>query len=197
MLDYDAEADGYDESRGGEARAAAAAEAIGSLLPSSRALTIVDVAGGTGIVAAALASGGRRVVVADLSSGMLSHAARRLPGLEVRATALSLPFRTASVDVVTCIWLLHLLGSREAADAVLAEAARILRPGGRFVTTVDKGADRAAEGREATDRRDDVAAAAATYSLRAVGEAAFVGHGQGRGGPDPVYTLLAFSKGYR
>lgn len=46
---YDSEAHRYDSSRGGPARADAAAAAITRLLPPS-ARTVLDVAGGTGIV---------------------------------------------------------------------------------------------------------------------------------------------------
>src|SRR5205807_978626 len=46
---YDSESPRYDRTRGGEARAAAAAAAILELLPSA-ARTVLDVAGGTGIV---------------------------------------------------------------------------------------------------------------------------------------------------
>ncbi|MDQ3484615.1 MAG: SAM-dependent methyltransferase, partial [Actinomycetota bacterium] len=49
MLDYDEEAAHYDETRGGEARAQAAADAVNELL-SAAMTTIVDVAGGTGTV---------------------------------------------------------------------------------------------------------------------------------------------------
>jgi ubiquinone/menaquinone biosynthesis C-methylase UbiE len=194
MLDYDQEAERYDETRGGEPRAQAAATAIGSMLPSSRALTVVDLAGGTGIVAAALNTAGRRVVVLDQSAGMLGQAARRLPGCEVRATALALPLRDVSVDVVTCVWLLHLLASAEEVDVVLSEAGRVLRPGGRFVTTVDKdlasGFDR---GSDPLDAADVVVAHAARHRLLPAGESSFVGPARGDG-PDAVYRLLAFAK---
>jgi ubiquinone/menaquinone biosynthesis C-methylase UbiE len=39
--------------------------------------------------------------------------------------------------VVTAIWLLHLVGDPA---PILGEVARVLRAGGRFVTTVDKNA---------------------------------------------------------
>ncbi len=195
MLDYDDEAERYDDTRGGQPRAEAAAAAIGSMLPSSRPLTVVDVGGGTGIIADALASAGRRFVVLDLSAGMLRRAARRLPGRQVRANAMGMPLRDTSVDVVTCIWLLHLLGSRADMEAVVREAARVLRPGGQFVTTVDKdlssGFVRAGK---PTDARADVVATAERHRLTPVGEASFVGPVQGGGGPGAVHRLLAFAR---
>lgn len=55
MLDYDKEADAYDATRGGEPRAAAAAEAVLGLVPQT-ARTLLDVACGTGIVTRRLAA---------------------------------------------------------------------------------------------------------------------------------------------
>ena len=60
---YDREAPVYDESRGGSARALAAADAVTRIVPAGGLL--VDVAGGTGIVSAALAAAGFDVVVVE------------------------------------------------------------------------------------------------------------------------------------
>ncbi|MFD0070491.1 SAM-dependent methyltransferase, partial [Streptomyces sp. NPDC127574] len=49
MLDYDSEADRYDATRGGEPRAAAAADA-GHPLVRDRARTLRELACGTGLV---------------------------------------------------------------------------------------------------------------------------------------------------
>jgi ubiquinone/menaquinone biosynthesis C-methylase UbiE len=194
MLDYDREADHYDETRGGQARADAAAAAISSMLPSSRELTVVDLAGGTGIVSDALNSAGRSVVVIDNSAGMLQRAAQRLPGREVQATALTLPLRDVSVDVVTCVWLLHLLGSRDDVDAVLTEVGRVLRPGGRFVTSVDKdlasGFERPGEPK---DEADFIVTVAGRHHMLPAGESSFIGPAH-RDRPEPVYRMLAFVK---
>lgn len=134
MLDYDREAEIYDRSRGGEERAAAAADTIGHLLPS-RARSILDVACGTGIVTARLKQPGRRVVALDLSAGMLTKATGRLPGSVVRADAAALPVASGRLDAVVMIWLLHLVPEPE---QLVAEAARVLGPAGRLITTVDK-----------------------------------------------------------
>ncbi|OSP27503.1 SAM-dependent methyltransferase, partial [Streptomyces sp. 13-12-16] len=84
MLDYDEEAERYDALRGGEPRAAAAAEAVLSLVPAS-ARELLDVACGTGIVTRrfAAARAGLRVTGADLSSTMTRMAVARLPGAVV------------------------------------------------------------------------------------------------------------------
>jgi ubiquinone/menaquinone biosynthesis C-methylase UbiE len=203
MLDYDGEAQVYDASRGGEERAAAAAEAVERLLPAGTR-TLVDVACGTGIVTRRLRGPGRTVLGADRSPGMLAMASGRLPNAVVTGDATRLPVRSGSVDAVVLIWLLHLLPE---AAPVLAEAARVLRPGGVLITTVDKtsaafrtdgdtsdtsdnsdNSDLAAlvapvlrPYREtATDRFDSVAELGARHGLRPVGETVFSGVGQGR-----------------
>jgi SAM-dependent methyltransferase len=136
VLDYDKEAAVYDETRGGIPRARSAAEAVLRLVPPT-ARTLLDLACGTGLVTMRLTRPGLRAVGIDLAPGMLRAAAPRLDGAVVRGDSRQLPFRSASVDAVTVIWLLHLLPD---ARPVIAEAARVLRPGGVLVTTVDKAA---------------------------------------------------------
>lgn len=133
MSYYDDEAIRYDETRGGDARADAAAKAIATLLPDDARL-VLDVAGGTGIVGMRL---GRTVVSVDRSIGMSRLALTRLSGRVALGDATALPIASESVDAVTAIWLLHMLDVAAAAH-VVAEAARVLRPGGVFVTTVNK-----------------------------------------------------------
>jgi SAM-dependent methyltransferase len=196
VLDYDAEAAGYDESRGGEARAAAAADAIERLLPAG-VRTLVDIGGGTGIVTSLLQRPDRRVAVVDQSAGMLLLAARRLGGGEGRGTggggavqgdATRLPLRTGCADAVIAIWLLHLLPD---AAPVVAEAARLVRPGGVFITTVNKNEARFATRSDLATRRrlrkaglpdawERIAALAAGHGLAPAGETTFAGVGQGR-----------------
>lgn len=179
MLNYDAEADTYDATRGGLPRAQAAASAVAALLPPA-AQRVADVGAGTGIVSAELARRGLDVVCVDQSAGMLRHAVARLPGSCLRAGGDRLPLRTASVDAVTFVWLLHLVPD---AGPLLAEARRVVKPGGRIVTTVDKrGLGRA------TDAYDLVVAQS---GLAPVAETTFVGMGQGCGDPDPVYRVVA------
>jgi len=189
VLDYDKEADAYDATRGGEPRAAAAADAVLGLVPES-ARGLLDIACGTGIVTRRLAAGrpGLRVTAADAAHGMARVAAARLPGPVVRADSRQLPFGDGSFDAVSVIWLLHLLDD---AAPVVAEAARVLRPGGVLVTTVDKNAahhvgsdiDALAapyRGQRATDETSLVTAYAAEHGLLPTGTARFRGHGQGR-----------------
>lgn len=193
MLEYDVEAANYDETRGGLPRATEAAGAVLRLAPSSG--RYLDIAGGTGIVSAQVAAGsGGSMIVADLSHGMLQKAAQRLPGRAVQSRAQALPIASVSVDVVTAIWLLHLVPD---AAPIVAEAARVLRAGGRFVTTVDKNA---AHGHRdpATGPPDGLAlltALAASHAMTLTGTTTFAGVGQLR--PDgvvPTFTVAAFAK---
>ncbi len=134
---YDRDAAYYDATRGGDARADAAAAAIRAALGHADVHDVVDVACGTGIVTMRVARQGYRVVGVDCSPAMLSIAGTRLPGRLARGDATSLPLAAGSVDGVTMVWLLHLLTMDDSARAI-AEAARVLRPGGVLATTVDK-----------------------------------------------------------
>lgn len=193
MLDYDREAQRYDATRGGDARAEAAAQAIRALLPAGE-LCVADVGCGTGIVTARLAERGRRVLGIDQSAGMAAVAAARLPGRIALGDATLLPLASASVNVVTMIWLLHLLDEASSAAAV-AEAARVLAPGGTFITTVAKneaawaiGSDLAAllapaQARYAgppTDGLSRITTLGREHGLHPAGQATFTGIGQGR-----------------
>jgi SAM-dependent methyltransferase len=192
MLDYEREAAEYDATRGGEPRAAAAADALLGLIPDGGG-RLLDVACGTGIVTRRLAAGrpGLRVTGVDLAHGMALRAAARLPGAVVLADSRRLPFRDGTFDVVTSVWLLHLIEDPEDVRAVCAEVARVLRRGGVYVTTVDKAAahdvgsdiDAVLAPRPRRPARDDaeaVAAHAAAYGLVPAGRARFPGVGQGR-----------------
>jgi SAM-dependent methyltransferase len=191
VLDYDREAARYDATRGGDARADAAAHAIETLLPA--AARIADVGCGTGIVTARLLGPGRSVIGIDRSAGMAAVAATRLPGRITLGNVIRLPLASGSVDVVTMVWLLHLLGEAEATAAV-AEAGRVLSPGGLLITTVGKndaafdpaddaaailGPVRARFDHGQTDRLDRVLAVGGRHGLTLAAQTTFVGTGQG------------------
>lgn len=98
--------------------------------------TLLDLAGGTGLVArAALAQLGAtgRALVLDASPRMLEQARRQdVRLLPVRADAHHIPLSDDSVDHVTCVTALHLF--HDPAQA-LREAARTCRSEGRVVFT--------------------------------------------------------------
>jgi ubiquinone/menaquinone biosynthesis C-methylase UbiE len=253
VLDYDREAARYDATRGGDARAQAAADAIETLLTGMGAARarIVDVGCGTGIVTVRLARPGRSVAGVERSGGMAAVAATRLPGQITLGDGSRLPLGRESVDAVTMVWLLHLLNPADSASA-LGEAERVLRPGGLLITTVGK--DDAAHGEaddaaaivapvrarfdhDPTDRLERVLDLGERRGLALAAQTTFTGLGQGlsprrwrrqlrgdgygwtaaagrervealcealetlpdqdRVRPDPVYQLVALSKGGR
>ena len=196
MLDYDREAARYDATRGGDARADAAAHAIETLLPAAaRAVArVADVGCGTGIVTVRVLRPGRSVIGIDRSAGMAAVAAGRLPGRITLGNATRLPLASGSVDVVTMVWLLHLLPAAAAAAAI-AEAGRVLSPGGLLITTVGKndaafdqadddaativGPVRARFGHDQTDTLGRVADIGGQHGLEPAAQTTFVGRGQG------------------
>ena len=93
---------------------------------------IVDLAGGTGDVAALMAAPDRQVVVCDPSLGMMSAGrARGHPHLQwVAGVGEALPFADASIDTLTIAFGIRNVTRIEQA---LAEARRVLKPGGRFL----------------------------------------------------------------
>lgn len=104
-------------------------------------IRVVDLATGTGAMAAALARRGRpeEIVLVDRLPAMLARARRRAgraaPGVAVRtlvADAREVPLPSGAFELVTAANLLHLL-DRAGARAVLGEARRLLAPGGRLV----------------------------------------------------------------
>lgn len=90
---------------------------------------VLDVATGTGMVAAELLRHGYEVTGIDQSRGMLEIARRRFgDAIElVEASAESLPFGDSSFDHLTVTYLLRYVDDPR---ATMAELARVVRPGG-------------------------------------------------------------------
>jgi SAM-dependent methyltransferase len=88
----------------------------------------LDAACGTGRFAEFFANRGYRVIGVDSSPDMLAHARRRVPDGEFHVAELDrLPLPDDSVDVIVCaLALVHV----PRLEPVLAEFARVLRPGG-------------------------------------------------------------------
>jgi len=125
LEDYSRQAIAYDSTRG-------ASPSV--LAPLRRALAgapgneLLDIGGGTGNYAAALAAEGWDPLVLDRSPQMLALAARK--GLSVvHGDAHALPFSDERFAAASMISMLHHLDSPARA---LAEARRVLRTGGRL-----------------------------------------------------------------
>jgi SAM-dependent methyltransferase len=90
--------------------------------------TCLEIGCGTGVRAATIRELGWTPVGVDLSAGMLRHARGRLP--VARADAERLPVRDGALPTAVAV-LVHT--DMPGYPAVLAEAARVLRPGGVLV----------------------------------------------------------------
>jgi len=113
-------------------------------------LRLLDLGTGPAVSAIALAEAdpGLRVTGVDYSQGMIARARPRVgvsparDRIEVlQADARALPFEDGSFDVATGHSFLYLVPERE---RVLAEALRVLRPGGRLVLLEPRDAGRLA-----------------------------------------------------
>jgi len=99
----------------------------------SGTMSILDVGCGPGYVSAAAAERGATPIGLDFSSEMVAIATKMWPRIEFReGDAQNLPFPDATFDrVVANFALLHLANPERA----MAEAARVLKPTGRFAFT--------------------------------------------------------------
>ena len=80
----------------------------------------------------------RAALGVDRSALLLAEAKKLAPRARlVRADLRALPLRRGALDAAACFYSSMFLGSDEDARAALAEAARVLRPGGRLVLTTD------------------------------------------------------------
>jgi ubiquinone/menaquinone biosynthesis C-methylase UbiE len=126
----------WDEMRALELPAAAVEEALLRLLPRDGLGRMLDIGTGTGRMLELLAPRVAAALGVDASRAMLALARARLarPGLEHCAVRLGdmyrLPLGDGGYDLVMLQMVLH---HAEDPAGVLAEAARVLRPGGRLV----------------------------------------------------------------
>jgi SAM-dependent methyltransferase len=97
-------------------------------------MRVLDIATGPGYVAAAAAERGAKVVGVDFSSSMVAQARQQFPAITFQqGDAEALPFPDSSFDAVLISFgLLHFARPEQA----LAEARRVLRPGGRVAFSV-------------------------------------------------------------
>ncbi|MEQ4718626.1 methyltransferase domain-containing protein [Nonomuraea sp. B19D2] len=106
---------------------------VGEILDALPVGVALDAACGTGRVAASLAARGYQVFGVDSSVDMLARARERVPRGEFLIGDLyDLPIPDNAVDVVVCSLALTHVPSLQ---PVMAEFARVLRPGGHLVTS--------------------------------------------------------------
>ncbi len=132
-ISFDRVADIYDATRGGERRGANFAAA---LAPWIAGPTVVELGIGTGLIAHGLQRHGIDVVGVDLSEPMMRRAIGRVGERVAAADVDELPLADDSVDTAYLVWVLQLVPDP---PATLAEAARVVRPGGRIVTILSAG----------------------------------------------------------
>lgn len=126
-IDYERQAETYDLTRGASPTVVRFLE---KHLGPADGRTLLDIAGGTGNYAEALAAKGFRVFVVDHELAMLGRSKPKIgPGRQVAGDALRLPLQDEAVDAAVLVSAIHQLRDQEAA---LAEARRVIR-GGPFV----------------------------------------------------------------
>lgn len=129
---WNGKADRYDATLG-----TVTPQVFGPLLDAmsvSAGMRMLDLACGTGALAAEAARRGAEATGLDFAPAMVAEARRRRPGVTFRVgDAEAIPFPDSSLDIVTCSFgMLHMAQP----ERVLAEIVRVLRPGGRFGMTV-------------------------------------------------------------
>jgi len=135
---WNTKARGYDELTGTAPR-----RQIDPLLESvgaKRGMRLLEVACGTGLLASAAAERGLDVVSVDFARSMVAEARRKHRNVEFQlGDTEGLDFDDASFGIVACLFgLLHLAHS----DAAIAQAFRVLKPGGRTKSVECRAQDR-------------------------------------------------------
>lgn len=129
MSQFDDIAAHYDATRGGERRGDEYAADLDARLPGGQG-PVLEIGVGTGVVALGLRRRGRPVIGLDVSAPMLARALRRLGPVLLRCDAAAIALPSASVAHAVSVWVVHALPDPV---AMFAEAARVIRPGGRYV----------------------------------------------------------------
>jgi ubiquinone/menaquinone biosynthesis C-methylase UbiE len=104
------------------------------LIGKAKGLSILDVGCGTGHLLQPLTAS-NRVIGVDISLNMLSFA-RDKGFIVIRSSGKKLPFEPETFDLVTAI---NVLQSVKKGSGLVAELARVTKPGGRIVVSTPNG----------------------------------------------------------
>ena len=98
---------------------------------------VLEIGPGFGATTAVLAEHAPRLTVLELDPGYCARLQRRLDGRVqvVQGSATEMPFPDDRFSAVLAFTMLHHVPAPELQDRLLAEAARVLRPGGVFAGT--------------------------------------------------------------
>ncbi len=124
---FDQVASIYDATRGGERRGQGFADALVDRIVGP---SVAELGIGTGVIAQGLQRRGLDVIGFDLSDAMMRPAIGRLGECMAIADVDVLPLADDSLDTAYFAWVLQLV---EDPLATLAEAARVVRPGGQVI----------------------------------------------------------------
>ncbi len=106
---------------------------------------MLEIGPGPGAATSWLRERVRRLVAVELSAAAATELGRRFAGTNVTAVpgdATALSYADASFDSVGTFTMLHHVPTRAAQDAILAEALRVLRPGGTLIGSDSLASDR-------------------------------------------------------
>ncbi|MBI1243421.1 MAG: metalloregulator ArsR/SmtB family transcription factor [Alphaproteobacteria bacterium] len=133
---FEANAKGWDRIRSLHVRDAEVERELAALVPAGEGKEILDIGTGTGRILEVLGTRGARGIGVDLSPAMLRVARANLAraglaNIHVRQGDMyRLPWQEPAFDAVTVHQVLHFADDPALA---IAEAARVLKPGGRIV----------------------------------------------------------------
>jgi ubiquinone/menaquinone biosynthesis C-methylase UbiE len=98
---------------------------------------VLEIGPGFGATTRVLAKRAGELTVLELDEGYCRRLRRELAETVtvVQGDATAMPFADARFSAVVCFTMLHHLPSPQAQDQLLAEVARVLRPGGLFAGT--------------------------------------------------------------